>query len=296
MKPGPLTLHRPASVEECLRLLHDDEETTAKVIAGGQSLMPLLALRMANPDVLVDIGHLDELLHVEVGRETVTIGAGVRHHQLTEEPLCSLLPLLADAASHVGHAAIRNRGTIGGSLAHADPAAEIPAVMLLLGAEVECCSASGGTRMVPMAQFVGGPYVTTMADEELLTAVHVPKPEPGSGHGFVEFSPRHGDYARAGALAMLSPRRDGRIESARLVIFSVAGQPVDVSEHLTAAVLGARPRECDWKSIAKAALASLPEPTNADRANRHHLALIAARRALRQAAARFAAPGGRHGT
>ncbi|WP_213454338.1 FAD binding domain-containing protein [Rhizomonospora bruguierae] len=294
MKPGPVTLRRPASVEECLDVLRSEREAVVKVISGGQSLMPLLALRMANPDVLVDIGRLDELIHLEVGPEAVTIGARVRHHQLTEEPLRSLLPVLAEAAGHIGHTAIRNRGTIGGSLAHADPAAELPAVMVLLGAEIECRSASAGTRLVPAAEFFTGPYLTTLADDELLTAVHVRRPGSGTGHGFVEFSPRHGDYARAGALATLSPGPGSRIAAARLVLFAVANRPVDVSEHVEVAV-GARPEECDWASIAQAAVASLPAPIDTDRANRYRLALAAARRALRHAADRFAATRGHHG-
>jgi aerobic carbon-monoxide dehydrogenase medium subunit len=293
MKPGPLALRRPTSVEECLDLLVADDDV--KVISGGQSLMPLLALRMANPEVLVDIGRLEELMHVEVGSETVRIGAGVRHRQLTEQPLCSVLPVLAEAAGHIGHTAIRNRGTLGGSLAHADPAAELPAVMVLLGAEIECRSAATGKRTVPATKFFTGPYLTALAEDELLVAVAVRRPLPGAGHGFVEFAPRHGDYARAGALAMLSPGPDGRIGTARLVLFSVASQPVDVSEHV-AAVVGATPGECDWPSIAQGAIASLAEPSDADRAHRHRLALVAARRALRQAAARFAATGDRHGT
>jgi carbon-monoxide dehydrogenase medium subunit len=285
MKVPALRVLRPASVEACLALLADAEVTATKVIAGGQSLMPLLALRMASPEVLVDIGRLDELVTLDLAADEVRLGARVRHHQLAGDEVAAVLPVLAEAAAHIGHVAIRNRGTLGGSLVHADPAAELPAVMVLLGASVECRSQERGLRLVAAADFLLGPYGTVLADDELVTGVRVPRLAAATGHGVAEFAPRHGDYARAGAVCLVGADERGRARSVRGVAFAIAGTPVDLSPALAAAT--GRPLDgVDWSRLAEDALGTVPLTAGAEQTGRRRLARVALRRALEQAAAR----------
>jgi aerobic carbon-monoxide dehydrogenase medium subunit len=280
VKPAPVTLLRPRDVAECLAALDSGDGSVVKVIAGGQSLMPLLALRMSTPDTLVDLGRVAELTTVVPGELVVELGARIRHRQLADDSVTGVPAILGMAARHIGHDAIRNRGTLGGSLAHADPAAELPAVMVLLGAEIVCRSRTG-TRVIPAREFFLGPYLTAMRDDELLTAVRVPRADPGTRHGFVEFSPRHGDYARAGALCAVRTAGDGTVESAGAVLFAVGSTPIDVSAALSA-VEGTASADCPWDELATGAVPP-PPADDGDTVARHRLAAVALRRALRQA-------------
>lgn len=278
MKPAPLTFVRPRSVADCLAVL-DNQDETVKVIAGGQSLMPLIALRMSTPDTLVDVGRLTELTTVHTGPDAVVLGARVRHRQLVEGTVGSVPAILGMAARHIGHDAIRNRGTLGGSLAHADPAAELPAVMVLVGAEIECRSRTGGARWLPAREFFVGPYQTAMLDEELLTAVRVPRPAPDARYGFVEFSPRHGDYARAGALCVVHAGPHGTVRHVGAVLFAIGSTPVEVE----VPAAGHRLDTCPWDELARDAVAALPPAEDDDARARRRLAVVALTRALRQA-------------
>lgn len=281
MKPAPLTLLRPRDLAGCLAALDSAGDSVVKVIAGGQSLMPLLALRMSTPDVLVDVGRVRELTAVSVRRDVVELGARIRHRDLVVGRGLGPLPaVLATAAGHIGHEAIRNRGTLGGSLAHADPAAELPAAMVLLDAQIVCRSA-GATRVVPAREFFLGPYMTALRDDELLTAVRIPREAIGTRYGFAEFSPRHGDYARAGALCSLRTGPGGTVRSVRAVLFAVGSRPVDVSAALAPA-LECRPGEARWSGLAEAAVA---DQCAGDR-GRRRLAAVMLRRALNQASRR----------
>jgi aerobic carbon-monoxide dehydrogenase medium subunit len=248
MKPPPLRWARPGSIEECLAVLADLGED-AKVIAGGQSLMPLLALRMSAPGVLVDIDRLDELDHVSAHGAYTYLGALVRHRRLAADPAveaaCGLLPV---AARHIGHVAIRNRGTLGGSLAHADPSAELPAVMVLLGAALVCLSARG-VRHVPAGEFFTGAYSTVLAPDELVAAVRLPRPAPGTRYGFCEVATRQGDFARAGATCRMRVDQAGVIRGFRAVFFALSHAPVDVSA-ASAGVLGMPSAAVDWRAVA----------------------------------------------
>jgi carbon-monoxide dehydrogenase medium subunit len=282
MKPPPLTLVRPTSVAECLAALDVHDDSTVKVIAGGQSLMPLLALRMSTPDTLVDVGRLTELTTVHTEPDAVVVGARVRHRQLVDGDAGPVPPVLAMAAGHIGHDAIRNRGTLGGSLAHADPSAELPAAMVLLGAEIECRSASGGPRWIPAREFFLGPYMTAMLEEELLTAVRIPRPDPDVRYGFVEFSPRHGDFARAGALCAVHAGLDETVRKVDAVLFAIGSTPVDVGAALTAAQ-GHQLATCPWAELARDAVAALPPAESPDATAKRRLAVVALFRALRQA-------------
>ena len=226
MKPAPFTYVRPNSMEETLRLL-DERGESAKVLAGGQSLVPLLNLRLARVDALIDIAHLPGLDEIDVGADgTLTIGALVRQRELVASPLVRRhAPLLAECAPLIGHPGTRNRGTVGGSIAHADPAAELPAALLALEATIVAVS-SRGTREIPAGAFFSDLFTTALAPQELVTAVRIPAALPHSGWTCLELARRHGDFALVGVAAGVSLDGDGRCAEARLSLFGVGSTPV----------------------------------------------------------------------
>jgi aerobic carbon-monoxide dehydrogenase medium subunit len=218
----------PATVAEAIGLLaqHQDE---ASLLAGGQSLIPLLAMRLARPAVLIDINGLDDLSGVSVTDGRVTIGALTREYEAEEsETVAETMPLLAAALPLIGHEAIRSRGTLGGSLAHADPAAELPAVARALDAEFVVRSESGD-RVIPAAEWFEGYLTTSRRPEEILVEVRFPVAEPGTGVAFQEVARRHGDFAMVGLAASLT-LTDGSITDARLAFSGVADVPVRAVE------------------------------------------------------------------
>ena len=224
MKAAAFAYARATSVAHALELLTAHGEK-ARVLSGGQSLLPAMNLRLISPEFIVDIGELAELRGVAVKERILTIGALTRHADLLQSPeIAARAPLLKDAVAHVAHPAIRNRGTIGGSLAHADPASELPACMLTLGATI-VARGPGGERRIPAARFFTGIYETALAPQELLTAVELPEVAKGSTHFFHEFARRHGDYAIVG-LAAQADVREGRFADLRLGFFAVDDHPV----------------------------------------------------------------------
>jgi aerobic carbon-monoxide dehydrogenase medium subunit len=239
VKPPSFGYHRPASVAEALSVLAE-LGPDAKVLAGGQSLVPLLNMRLAAPKALVDINRLNELASVTADEQAVRVGALVRHAALTRAGAHSAVPLLAEATGYVAHPTIRNRGTTVGSLVHADPAAEMPAVLLLLGGAVSVASAAG-TRTVPASEFFVGPMESTVEAGELAVSATFPVPPPRSGSAFVEVSRRAGDYALAGLALTLTLGTDGLIAAARAAYVSVGSTPLLVE--LTDAVNGST---VDW--------------------------------------------------
>lgn len=265
MKAPDFAYARPEGLDAALALLAEHGGAAAP-LAGGQSLMPMMNFRLSAPEVLIDLAGCGELrgIGAAAGGGTV-IGAMTRYRDLMDWPdLAARLPLLACALPHVAHDAIRNRGTIGGSLALADPAAEMPAVMVALGAEIELASVRGRRRVAAEA-FFHGFYGTAREEDELLVAVHVP-PAPAAT-GFHEIVQRHGDYAMAGvALAAggLAPLR-----GLRAAFFGIAGAPVLLTdaEGLEAALEGV----------------DLLDDTKASAAMRRHLAGVALTRALAEA-------------
>jgi aerobic carbon-monoxide dehydrogenase medium subunit len=205
VKPPPFLYARPRSVEEALALLaqHGDE---SKVLAGGQSLIPLLNFRLARPSVLIDLGRVEGLDTITEDANLLRIGAMVRQRHVEQSPLVARsCPLLIKALRHVGHVQIRNRGTVGGSMAHADPAAELPTVALALGAEMEVIG-PGGRRTIAPPEFFDGPFMTTLQPDELLLSVAFPS-TAGRRTAFVEISRRAGDFAVAGVAAVLAGDR-----------------------------------------------------------------------------------------
>jgi carbon-monoxide dehydrogenase medium subunit len=223
MKASAFAYARAISVDSALQLLASHGQG-ARVLAGGQSLMPAMNLRLISPDILVDIGGLSELKGAAVHGQVLRIGALTRHADLLRSPeTAKHAPLLAEAVAHVAHPAIRNRGTIGGSLAHADPAAELPACMLALNAAI-VARGSRGERRIAAADFFTGIFETALAADELLVAIEVPIARPHSAHFFHEFARRHGDYAIAG-LAAQAMVESGHFTALRLAYFAVGDRP-----------------------------------------------------------------------
>lgn len=217
MKPVDVRYVRARSVEHALEALRDED---AKLIAGGQSLLPMMNFRLAAPGVLIDIDGLTALDRVLPSDGEVLLGALTRHERLVQDPeIQRRLPLLSAAAHHIGHVAIRNRGTIGGSLAHADATAELAAACLTLGASVVCDRAGGHRRELALDELLQGMYTTALEPDEMITWVRVPEPEQASGWGFHEFGPREGDFAVAGACALVGPT------DLRVVVFGVEPRP-----------------------------------------------------------------------
>jgi CO/xanthine dehydrogenase FAD-binding subunit len=201
----------------------------AKIIAGGQSLVPMLNFRMLRPSILVDINRITGLDVIEETGEAIRIGALTRHYQLETSPLIARhLPVLSCAMTHVAHLAIRNRGTIGGSLAHADPAAELPMMALLLDAELRVASASG-ERTIAARDFFLGALTVDLAASEIITAVALPKLPPRTGWGFEEVARRHGDFALAAVAATLTVS-GGAIERARIALTGVGPKALRATE------------------------------------------------------------------
>ncbi len=205
MKPAPFEYRAPDSVEEALALLGLDSTP----LAGGQSLVPLLNLRLARPELVVDLNGVAELDYIRADDGALRIGAMTRQAALERSELVRVRwPLLHKAVRLVGHPQIRSRGTVGGSVAHADPAAELPAALIALGARLHLRSA-GGSRALDVSEFYLGPLYTVREPDELLVEIEVPEQPPGAGSGFAEYARTHGDFATAGAAALVAPDRVG---------------------------------------------------------------------------------------
>jgi len=249
----------PATVAEAVDLLaaHQDE---ASVLAGGQSLIPLLALRLARPSVLIDINGVGELSGVSAADGWVAVGAMTREYVAEESAaVAEAVPLLAAALPLIGHEAIRSRGTIGGSLAHADPAAELPAVALALGAEFVVRSQSGD-RVIPAAEWFEGYLATSRQPDEILVEVRFPAAGPGTGATFQEIARRHGDFAIVGLAASLT-FADGAISDARLA-FSGAGDVPVRAAGAEEFLVGERPSAELFEEAARRATADLDPPAD----------------------------------
>ena len=197
----------------------------AKILAGGQSLMPMLNFRLFNPAILLDINRIAGLDRIVEKSDRLSLGALVRHRMTATDPsVAARFPVLAEAMTHVAHHTIRNRGTFAGSLCHADPAAEMPMMALLLNADIEIASATG-TRRVAAREFFLGPLSTVLEPHELVTSVDLPFIDPATGWGFEEFARRHGDYALA-AVAVTMSRHDGLARDVRIAAMGVSDTPL----------------------------------------------------------------------
>ncbi len=288
MKPAAFAYFRPRSVDEALSLLaqHGGD---AKPLAGGQSLIPAMNFRLARPQALVDLNGLAELAYIRSGPEQLVIGAMTRQRAVERSDVVSReAPLLAEALPFVAHPQIRNRGTVGGSLAHADPAAELPAVMLALDARFRAGSVKG-ERTIPVSEFFTGILETALGPDELLVEVAVPRPPPRSAHAFLELSRRHGDYALVGVAALVTLDPRGCCKAARIALCSVGDGPVLATE-AAAALTGEQPTAAAIEASAAAAAQEVDPPSDvhASAAYRRHLAAVLTRRALTRAFQRAA--------
>jgi aerobic carbon-monoxide dehydrogenase medium subunit len=224
MKASAFSYARATSVANALKLLaaYGDK---AKVLSGGQSLMPAMNLRLISPELIVDIGEIAELRGIAVRGGVLSIGALTRHVDLLKSPeIAAHAPLLTEAVAHVAHPAIRNRGTLGGSLAHADPASELPASIVALNATI-VVRGQTGERRIAAGNFFTGIYETALSAQELLIAVEVPVAQEKSAHFFHEFARRHGDYAIAG-LAAQAIVQGGLFIELRMAYFAVGDRPI----------------------------------------------------------------------
>ncbi|MBO0877566.1 MAG: FAD binding domain-containing protein [Pseudonocardia sp.] len=239
MKPAPFDYVRPATLDDVLAELAGGE---GKVLAGGQSLVPVLAMRLGRPRTLVDINSVEELHDFGRDGDTLRIGAAVTQRTVERSALTSTVPLIGLAIPFVGHRELRSRGTVCGSLAHADPAAELPAVACCLGATV-VVAGPGGVRRAPAEEFFVGAMTTGAGPEDVVCAVELPVAGPGEGFGFAEIARRHGDFALAGVAARVRVDERGEPVLARLAGFGVSDRAVcrDVTELLRG--LDERPTE-----------------------------------------------------
>ncbi len=225
MKAAPFAYHRPESVKEAADMLAEFGDD-AKVLAGGQSLVPMLAMRLTHFDNLIDISRVDELCGIDLDHGAVRVGATTSHALVgMDDEVADSVPLLTMATPHIGHFQIRTRGTLGGAIAHADPAAEYAAVALALDADMEAHS-SRGPRAIPAAEFFTGLWETSLASDEILTAVRFPVWDGRSGFAVHEFARRHGDFAIAGAVAAVQVDADDRVSRCGVGLLGLGSTPL----------------------------------------------------------------------
>ena len=280
MKPPRFDYLAPRTLDEALAHLHDHGDQ-AKILAGGQSLIPMLNFRLAHPGVVVDVNRLTDLAYVRQHDGGVAVGALTRQHAVEQSDLVrARVPVVAEACRFIGHAPIRHRGTFGGNLAHADPASELPAVMVALEAEMAVASRAG-SRVIPAGQFFIGPLTTALRPGEMLTEIRIPAAPPRTGGAFVEMARRAGDFALVGVAALVTLDGAGRCVRARIALCGVgptavrarAAEDALTGQEPTAAVL-------DEAAARAAAATSPPSDVHGSAEFRRKLAQHFARQAL----------------
>jgi carbon-monoxide dehydrogenase medium subunit len=287
MKPAPFEYYAPTTTEEALALLAQ-HGYDAKLLAGGQSLIPTMNFRLAQPSVLVDLNRIPELFYIKPDKNGgVLVGAMTRESQVEHDPLIAeRAPLVHETMPHIAHPQIRSRGTFGGCMAHADPAAELPAVSVALGARFRVRSRSG-ERWVPVDEFFIGFFTTTLQPDELLVEVSLPPMPPNrrSGWSFQEVARRHGDYALVGVATLVTLDDKDQCEQARLVFLSVGDGPVEAHQ-AAEALRGQVPTPEAIRAAAEAAASIDVDPSSDIHATadyRRHLVKVLARRSLERA-------------
>jgi carbon-monoxide dehydrogenase medium subunit len=285
MKPAPFEYKAPNSLEEALTNLRDHAED-ARLLAGGQSLVPTMNFRVVQPSILIDLNRVHELQFIRQDDQgTLRIGSMTRERSLEIDPqIAKTAPLLAEAMPHVAHPQIRNRGTLGGSLANADPAAELPVIMLALGARLKACNARS-ERWLDASDFFTGMFTTALVSDEILVEIEIPPLQKRTGWSFMEVAPRAGDYALMGVAALVTLDENERCQQARLVYLNAGDGPVNALE-------AAKSMEGEFINEnvieAASALASQKEinpfgNVHASPDFQRHLAHVLTRRALKQA-------------
>jgi aerobic carbon-monoxide dehydrogenase medium subunit len=282
MKPPPFEYYRATTLEDAIALL-SQYGPDAKVLAGGQSLLPMMKFRLARPSVLVDLRWVRDVAYVRQANNNIAFGAMARLASLESDQVRALCPLLAEAAQHIGHPPIRHQGTVCGSLAHADPAAELPVLALALDAELIATGPSG-TRVIPARDFFVTILTTDLSPSEILTEARFPVLGPEHGWGFSELSRRSGDFALAIAAATLQVRANGSITHARIALGAVADRAVRCLR-AEAALLGQRGGKDTFEAAAALASEPLEPPSDVHASSdyRRHLAKVLVERALAQA-------------
>ena len=286
MKPAPFTYAAPSTLEEALTLLNEHSDAV-KLLAGGQSLMPMLNLRLARPQYIVDLNRIPGLDYIAERDGALAVGALTRQHSLERSPSVRQdYPLLYEATTLIGHRAIRNRGTVGGSIVHADPAAELPAVLVAHGGSVQV-RGPRGTRQIAATDFFRAYLTTALEPDEILTEVRFPRPPAGTGWCCMEESRRHGDFAMVGVAVLLTLDTARQCTHVAVVLCGVGGVPHHVAA-APALLLGHTVEAARLRNVAQAAASEIePESDlHASAEFRRHLSTVLIQRAVRQAAAR----------
>ena len=284
MKPPPFSYHDPRSVADAVGLLSRLEN--AKLLAGGQSLMPMLNMRYVLPDHIIDLNKIEALSYLRESNGALEVGAMTRQRDLEfSDAVKAHFPLIHEAILNIGHRQTRNRGTVGGSLCHLDPSAELVTMAAAHDATVTVAG-PGGTRDIPFADFPVAFMTPALEPNELLTTVKFPRWPSGHGHGFVEFARRHGDFAIASAAALLEMDSGGRVKRATLTLGGVAVGPVRM-KNVEKALIGQTPSEDLFRQLCEECRkVDAIEDVHAPASYRQHLAAVLSRRALVAALAR----------
>ncbi len=283
MKPAPFRYFAPTTLDGALELLAEHGDA-AKLLAGGQSLTPMMNFRLVSPAVLIDLNAIPELAFLDGREDRLVIGAMTRQRRLERDPLIArAAPLIAQAMPLVAHPQIRNRGTIGGSLAHADPAAELPAIMVALDARLKLVS-RGNERQVCAKDFFLGIFTTALAPTEILSQITLPPLPPRTGYSFQEVSRRHGDFALAGVAAVVTLDESAVCSAASIVCLGLGAQPMAASA-AAQQIVGTCPTAETIRAAADAVDAEIEPGTDihASADFRRHLARVLTRRALQAA-------------
>ncbi len=287
MKPAPFDYVIPGSVEEAVGFLAD-ENIESHALAGGQSLIAAMNMRMSRPELLVDLGKLEELDFIREAGGEVTVGALTTKRAIEFSPVVEAAhPLLHAATLVIAHPQIRSRGTVGGSLAHADPAAEYPAAALLLGAEFKAVG-SAGERSIPASEFFVTYFTTALQEDELLSEVRLPAMAPNTGWAFREIARRHGDFAMAGIGATLNLDAGGHCEDTKIVAFALGDRPIRAKK-VEEAINGEKPSAALFASACQEITDGIEDPMSDVHATveyRQALATVLAERTLAEAVGR----------
>ncbi len=283
MKPAPFKYFVPESRDEALELLCE-HGFDAKILAGGQSLVPTMNFRLAQPEVVIDINRIQALSYLRKKDGFLQIGALSRHAELERNAdIAESAPLLSATMPHIAHPQIRNRGTIGGSLVHADPAAELPAIMLALDAKFKLQSKEQ-TRVVNAQDFFIDLFMTALEPEELLVEIELPEQTNGLGYAFEEVARRHGDFALAGAAAIINQDADSKCSSARIVLINVGNRPVQATS-AEKLLIGEKKSDELIQAAAEAAIQDIDPPSDMHASSefRRHLTKVLVQKVLNKA-------------
>jgi carbon-monoxide dehydrogenase medium subunit len=287
MKPAPFEYHVPDSLEQALDLMSQHADG-AKILAGGQSLVPAMNFRVVQPSVLIDLNRVNELGFIREEGEAIRIGAMARERHLEfEASIKKRTPLLHEAVPFIAHPQIRNRGTIGGSIVNADPAAELPVLMLALNARLKAKNKSG-ERWIDANNFFAGMFTTALASDEILVEIELPFMPARTGWSFMEVAPRAGDYALMGVAALVTLDEDGKCKSAKLVYLNAGDGPVDAVE-AAQSLAGEPSNEKSFEAAAAIASENEINPfgnVHTSPEFQRHLAKVLTKKALQQATQR----------